>query len=383
MGRGPRGEELPDGISWDAAKMRYRVRVPGLKSPAHGGKTLQAAKRKKRELEREVKGIRPQTLSAYIDRWEARKARAGRRNVKKERRALELHVQPTLGQRHLNDLTPGDLLDLWWTLYNGGLSAKTIRNIHGSLSSVYSLAVLEQLVDINPCMQIPRGEMPRTGHNPWKKYEPEEVVALLTDERIRVDRRVLYALFFYFADREGEGCGFTFADYNRTLEPLGSMTIDKQYQGDPLKGSRDDYEATRRFPVHPDAAALLARWKLAGFASINGRPPRDNDPIVPNPATMKARSPNAVYKALIEDEKRIGIEHKRGRATHGFRKAWISMVHAAGADREVVRVLTHTGRPRDVLDLYTQWPWGKLCETVQLVQLPVAGEVTAIGGRYA
>lgn len=384
MGRGPRGEELPEGISWDGAKKRYRVRVPGMRSPVHGGKTLQAAKRRKRELEREVKGVRQHALSAYINHWEAHKARTGRRNVKKERRALELHVEPTLGRRLLADVTPADLLDLWWALYESRtINAKTIRNVHGSLSSVYSLALFEGLIDANPCKQIPRGEMPKVGRNPWKKYEPGEVATLLTDERIRLDRRVLYALLFWFADREGEGCGFTFADYDRTPKPLGSMVIDKQYGGQHLKGSRDDYTATRRFPVHPEAAALIARWRLSGFDSIFGRPPRESDPIVPNPATMQARSPNAVYKALIVDEKRVGIEHKKGRATHGFRKAFISMARAAGANSDVIRALTHPGRSRDVLDLYTQWPWETFCDAVQLVQLPDVADVIAIGGRSA
>jgi hypothetical protein len=98
---------------------------------------------------------------------------------------------------------------------------------------------------------------------------------------------------------------------------------------------------------------------------------------------MQARKPNAVYKALIEDEKRVGIEHKKGRATHGFRKAWISMAHDKNANREAVRVLTHTGRSRDVLDRYALWSWDKLCETVQLVQLPDTAQVIAFGGRHA
>jgi hypothetical protein len=376
--RGPTGEELPEGFSWDGK--RYRVHGH------HGGKTLAAAKRKKRELDREAKGTKPHTLGAYLDHWETWQERKGRRNIKKDRRRLELHVEPTLARSRLTDVTPPELLDLYWKLYDSGegvLGARTIRDVNGLISSVYSLAVFEGLADYNPATQMPRGSMPKVGDNPWPKYEPIEVAALLTDERIRLDRRVLYSLLFWFADREGEGCGFTFADYDRTPKPLGSIVIDKQYQRQPLKGSRDDYVAARRFPVHPDAAALIARWRLSGFPKFFGRPPRDDDPIVPNPSTMQARKPNAVYKALIEDEKRVGIEHKKGRATHGFRKAWISMAHDKNANREAVRVLTHTGRSRDVLDRYALWSWDKLCETVQLVQLPSTAQVIAFGGRHA
>jgi hypothetical protein len=379
--RGPGGQELPDGISYDRIKKRYRVHGK------HGGKTLQAAKQKKRDMEREAKGVRSYRLAPYFSHWEARKARTGRRNVKKERRALEIHIEPTLGRKHLPDIEPSELLDLYWKLYDGGLAAKTIRNIHGALSSVFTLAKFEKRVDINPCKQIPGDEMPQVGDNPWEKYEPEEVVVLLTDERIRLDRRVLYALLFWFAAREGEGCGFTFADYNRTLTPLGSMLIDKQYAGDPLKGSRDDYIATRLFPVHPDAAALLARWKLHGFASIFGRSPRDSDPIVPNPADMRARKPNAVYKALIQDEQRVGIEHKKGRATHGFRKAFVSLAcddDAGGkADEAVIKALTHNGKSRDAFEQYKRLSWETFCKAVLCAQLPDTAQVIAFGGRHA
>jgi hypothetical protein len=380
--RGPNGEDLERerGISYDPVKKRFKV------YGKHGGKTLTDAKRKRRDLDREAKGTKLHALAAYFDHWANWQARKGRRNIKKDRRRLELHVEPTFGRRSLTDPTPPEFLELYWNLYDSGdgvIGARTIRDINGLISSVYSLAVFEGKADYNPATQMPYGSMPKVGDNPWPKYEPEEVAALLTDERIRLDRRVLYALLFWFADREGEGCGFTFADYDRTRKPLGSMVIDKQYQGQPLKGSRDDYVAVRRFPAHSEAARIVAEWKISGFASMLGRPPRDDDPIVPNPRDMKARKPNAVYKALIEDEKRIGIEHKKGRATHGFRKCWISMAHEADANREAVRVLTHTGRSRDVLDRYALWSWDKLCETVQLVQLPTTAQVIAFGGRSA
>jgi hypothetical protein len=98
---------------------------------------------------------------------------------------------------------------------------------------------------------------------------------------------------------------------------------------------------------------------------------------------MRARDPGTVYKALIRDEKRVGIDHVRGRATHGFRKAWISMATAAGVDRECRRVLTHGGPKRDVMELYEPWPWETLCEAVQRVHVPTTAQVIEFGGRNA
>jgi hypothetical protein len=152
------------------------------------------------DVQRELAGVRAHTLSSYADRWEQRKAKQGRRNVRRERRALGRHIDPALGRRKLTDIAPADLLDLFWSLYDNGLSAKTVRNLRGSLSSMFALAVLERIVDL-----------------------------LLRDERIPLDRRVLYALHFYLVAREGEACGVNFDRWDHSQKPFHAMTIDQQY----------------------------------------------------------------------------------------------------------------------------------------------------------
>jgi integrase len=368
---------LPPGVSYDPAKKRYRVHGK------HGGKTLATAKRKKREIERGLQSQASYTLTAYVPRWAAHQERRKKRSLPRNLRQLELHVLPTLGAKQLGDVTPSDVLDLCWSLYGPSFGAKSVENVKKVLSSVFTRAQFEQLVDSNPCKLIPRGELPKTGSNPWPKYEPEEVAALLTDERIPPDRRVLYALAFYFAVRIGEACGFRFSDWDRTQKPLGLMLIDKQYDGQPLKPERDDYKAERRFPVHPEAARLLAWWKLAGFAERFGRPPRDDDPVSPYPRNMKARTLSKASHGLYADEKLTGVEHKPGRLTHGFRKAFISMARAAGANPDVIRTMTHPGGSRDILDVYTQWPWTSFCDAVRLVKLPEAAQVISLEDRRA
>jgi len=45
--------------------------------------------------------------------------------------------------------------------------------------------------------------------------------------------------------------------------------------------------------------------------------------------------------------------------------------------------MTHTGRSRDILDVYTQWPWATFCDAVRVVKLPEAAQVISLEDRRA
>lgn len=369
---GPNGEALPPGISWDAKKRRYRVRG------RHGGKTLADAKRKLRELARGI-DRRSYTLAQYVERWAADQERKGRRSWERAVRQLELHALPVLGNKPLAEVTASEIVDLGWNVYQPGVfGAKSVDNLRGTLSSVYSRAVFEGLIDVNPVKMIPRGELPKVGDNPWPAYEPTDVAALLSNERIPSDRRILYACAFFFAVRIGEACGFRFSDWDQAAKPLGAMAIDKQYEGAELKGARDDYKAERRFPVAPAMAAFLGDWWSHGFEERYGRPPRRDDFISPYPRTMGAKTLSKADHDMYADRDAVGIEPKPGLLTHGLRKCWITMAHEAGANREAVRVLTHSGKSRDQLDDYVRWTWPALCEAVELVKLPTPAQIISL-----
>lgn len=394
--RDPSGRLLPDGMSWDDVKRRYRARyrdAAGNWKTVSLGKQFTRAKQRLSELKRDTRaGIvttprpRDATLTEYLEHFEHAQERKGRRNRARECNQLRRHVLPTFGDRTLHDVSPADISDLLWELYENGLSAKSIANLKGSLSSLYSRAVFERIVDVNPCKMIPNGELPRIGRHSWPKFERHEVERLLSDERIPDDRRVLYASAFFLGLRIGEACGLRFSDWDRTLEPLGGVTIDKQYQGEALKGSRDDFVAARRVPVHPELARILAWWKLAGFRAVYSRSPADEDLLVPRLGQdTRARSQSQAYKALVADMATVGVPHRPGRATHAFRKAFASMAcddDAGGmANQDVIKALTHTGRSRDVFERYKQWSWGTFCTAVRcvVIDIPAPGQVIRHG----
>jgi hypothetical protein len=184
----------------------------------------------------------------------------------------------------------------------------------------------------------------------------------MTDPRIPPDRRVLHALQALTGMRIGEACGRRWRDYDGETPRLGAMHVWSQYDDQPLKTGRAVHEKERFVPVHPALARVLAEWRLSGFAELYGRPPNDDDFIVPDPATMGARTDNKAGKDHRGDVEALGV-YRRGRLTHGLRRWFISACRNASARTEVVELMTHNAKGK-VIDAYTSWEWSTLCDEI-------------------
>ena len=193
--------------------------------------------------------------------------------------------------------------------------------------------------------------------------------------------------------RIGEACGRRWRDYDRETPGLGAIHVWSQYDDRPLKTGRASHEKARFVPVHPVLAKALAEWRLGGFAEVYGRPPSGDDFIVPDPATMGARTQNKAGKDHRADAEVLGI-YVPGRLTHGLRRWFISTCRNASARTEVVELMTHNAKG-EVIDAYTSWEWSTLCDEISKLEvdlqpansivLPVAKsetpETTAVSGQ--
>jgi integrase len=390
--RGFEGQILPPGMSRDDKTYLLRWRkADGSWGTQRAGRNFAKAKRELAKLKREARqgivaptgGVNPNIRFAeYVPHWAAVQRQRGRRNVGREQQQLLLHIVPILGRKRPADVTPGEIINLCWDLYNEGegvLKASTItKNLKGSLSSLFSQAVLDRICEINPCMQIPRGALPTPGKNPWPPFEKAEVERLMTDPRIDLDRRMLYRLAFFLMERCGEACGIRFSDWDRTLTPLTGVTVATQYQKQPLKGTRDDHVAKRHVPAHSQLQPILEWWWAEGFESVFRRAPGPDDFIVPRlaPHSDKARSHSTVWKDLEDDMALVGVEKLPGRATHGFRKAFISMAcnddEAGMAPENVIKALSHTSKSREAFESYRVWSWETYCKAVECVRVDMS-----------
>ena len=106
--------------------------------------------------------------------------------------------------------------------------------------------------------------------------------------------------------------GLRFRHYDPSLQPLGCLLIATSYDT-----GRTKTKQPRRMPAHPALAAILAEWKLSGWAAMMGRQPTPDDLIVPMPpeAALRRRSDwtpegmrNKSY--CFEDRERTHPQHR-------------------------------------------------------------------------
>jgi integrase len=224
---------------------------------------------------------------------------------------------------------------------------------------VFELAILEGAIEHNPVKHIPSRKRPKKRGKGGVPYRHHEAVALMTDLRIPADRRILNTLQALTGMRIGEACGRRWRDYDRETPGLGAIHVWSQYDDRPLKTGRASHEKARFVPVHPVLAKALAGWRLGGFVEVYGRPPSGDDFIVPDAATMGARTQNKAGKGHRGDAELLGI-YVPGRLTHGLRRWFISTCRNASARKEVVELMTHNAKG-EVIDAYTSWEWSTLC----------------------
>lgn len=255
------------------------------------------------------------------------------------------------------------------------LSAKSIANIYGAVRTMLRDARIQELLPSDPCV-LPRGTIKRRVTTRRLPYEAHEGAKLTTDERIAPAFRVWIALAFYTGMRQGEVCGRRWCDYDRSPRPLGSLTVETQYNGEPLKTSSEGDSRPRVIPVHPELARILDWWWREGFELVFASKPKLDDFIVPARDGEGAHTKSSSYKAWRRACDLVGVEN---RSLHSTRHTFVSLARRNGARKEVIERVTHNSSG-DIVDAYTYWDWAPLCEAV-LCFLLVDANVDTIADR--
>ncbi|HEX7941294.1 MAG TPA: hypothetical protein VF488_05790, partial [Gemmatimonadaceae bacterium] len=111
----------------------------------------------------------------------------------------------------------------------------------------------------------------------WHLPEPSAVIGagkmetIISDTRIPADRQVVYALELLAGVRTGEAAAPRWRHYDATMRPLGKLLVAKSYNMRKNREKSTKTDAVKHVPVHPVLAAMLANWKLGGWAEMMGR----------------------------------------------------------------------------------------------------------------
>lgn len=314
---------------------------------------------------------------------------------KNDRATMRLHVLPELGTRRLDQVTPSDVkrLVMGWRRRTGGkaerdrtkrrMAPRTVYSAYSTVCAFFRDAAIDGLIDRSPCMLTKRELGPKVDKNPeWRptaKFGRAELEALISDERVPLDRRVLYGLLGVGGVRYGEASGLFFRNVapEPDLEPVPMLWVAYAYERPLPKGGE-----CRPVPIHPTLAALLAEWKLSGWAAMFGRPPTGDDLVVPLPPGVKSkkgpwRRKSRILRSLKKDLEVLGFRDRRG---HDLRRTMISLSRSDGAVRDIHARATHLP-PKEVREGYTTFEWDVVCREVLKLKVALrgAGKVLALG----
>jgi integrase len=353
---------------------KFRVSVAGDEERAGEAlKAIEDAIAAQREYVEDDGDTCPVTLARFVKKWIEKRKALNIANAENEGSVLRDHVLRRLGSKALGDVRARDLAALFMTLRTGPsgprkkmLAPKSIRNIYAILRALFRDAQIDGLIASSPCILtkyqlgdvVDKDPEARAGY----KFSREELERLISDTRIPFHRRVLYALMGVEGMRPGEASALCWRHLEPNMKPLGRLTIARSNEK-----KRTKTGTIRYAPVHPTLAALLAEWRLSGWAGIMGRQPTPDDLIVPAPAPKRGRQVGAgrmrvkggVYDRLQEDLELLGLRKRRA---YDFRHTGVSLPQDDGARQDIVRLWTHGPSRSKVIAGYTHLEWKTICE---------------------
>jgi hypothetical protein len=146
-------------------------------------------------------------------------------------------------------------------------------------------------------------------------------------------------------------------------------------------------DAVKHVPVHPTLAAMLAEWKLGGWAAMMGRAPGPDDlivPLPPDPAERRYKRKGEPFRTTYYSGKcwskydlaALGWRHRRH---YDMRATFITLAIDDGADPDVLETrVTHTRKSRSAFDGYNRGlQWERTCAEVSKVRITRGGRSAA------
>ena len=206
-----------------------KVRIGGRRRSFYGKTEKEVRQQIRRALADHERGARPLsgnvTVEAFLTRWLEEVVQ-----LTKEERTHEVyayhvraHLLPTLGRIRLDRLEPDQIQRLYARLQQSGLASKTVRNVHGVLSSALTQAVEWRIVGQNVASltKPPRA----TRRKGVRTLSPAEVRRLWVAANPRW--KTLLLVTALTGARQGEILGLQWSDVDFAR---GTLTIQRQLQ---------------------------------------------------------------------------------------------------------------------------------------------------------
>lgn len=286
----------------------------------------------------------PLTVERFVRQWIEVRKRRGVGSARDDETRLTLHALPALGAMLLDEVRPRHIRNLVRAMSakagtaSGQLAPRTVRHVYATLRTMFGDALADEVIDTNPSV-LKRGELPKKiDKDPtWRAgaiYTREEVEALISDERIPLDRRVVDAILVIAGLRFGELAALKWSRYDATTAPLGKLVVAESYDFKEKRVKGVKSGVPREVPVHATLAKVLTAWKLGGWAAMMGRPPKQDDLVLPpRPEWTDEpyRNANRALRRFCEDLERLSLRRRR---IHDLRRTFVTLARADGARKD-------------------------------------------------
>lgn len=285
-----------------------------------------------------------QPLQEYAERW--RQGQQWKRSTAETVEViLRCRICPTFGQRPLNSILHSDV-QAWVGELSAKYAPRTVASSLVQLSSIFSAALRDRIVDRNPCDGISKPKIPKEKVVPLEDHEIESIIGELPGY-LKVMARVSEATGL----RLSECTGIT---VNR-IDFLGKrLTVDRQLvtpsRGAPYLSSTKTEGSDRVVPLPGDIVALLAKHLAERGLSVT-----DGEEFAFSTVSGKPMRRGNVGDAMNRAVKRSGIA--REATWHDFRHRYASLLIHERMDVVAVQHMLGHASARETLDTYSHlWP---------------------------
>ena len=271
---------------------------------------------------------------------------------------VRLHIAPALGHVKLKDLKPVQVQRFYSEKARQGLSVRTQKGIHGTLSKALKQAVRWGEMPFNPAdrdyVDAPKA-LPEEGHS-------EEIKALTNEEALRLFKategtrwRNLYIAAVRTGLRQGELLGLMWEDLNLNASPA-ALTLRRslsERQGGGYYFTPTKRKASRRrLALLTEAAdALRAQEALqAEERKRVGERWQENGLVFPSSRGTPQNRHN-LYRRFAQDLKRAGLPDI---SFHDLRHTFATiMLFEWGVDAKTVQEMMGHASIKMTMDLYS------------------------------
>ena len=272
------------------------------------------------------------TLGEFVDQWLSALGHLKASSRARTTSVVEMHVRPRWGTTPLTSITHAEV-QVWVTTLGKGLSARSVRKIHGTLMQVLDWAIVDKRLATNPAKGIRLPRPPITEH----RYLDHAEVAMLAKEC--GDYATLIRVMAYTGLRWGEAAALRTRRVDLTRRRVQVVESVTEVNGVITWGTPKTH-SRRAVPLPRFLVRELTTW-------VERR--RPDDLLFPAPRGGVLRVRNFRRNVLTPASTRLGLD---GFHPHELRHTAASLAIASGADVKVVQQMLGHKSATLTLDLY-------------------------------